>query len=135
MLGAVAMNLLLTFGTLLVVMVVGVVATYPEVSTWPLIGLTAAVALIVGLGGAASPYISRRHRGLRVWDTLADSSNANQADRCLRLAQVLDLADHLPQSTRFLVCIACWTSMAYRTHLVELLPWPFMSANPERRAV
>ena len=55
-LGAVAMNVLLTFGALLVVMVVGVVATYPEVSTWPLIGLTAAVALIVGVGGYPISY-------------------------------------------------------------------------------
>lgn len=56
MLGAVAMNVLLTFGALLVVMVVGVVATYPEVSTWPLIGLTSAVALVVGVGGYPISY-------------------------------------------------------------------------------
>ena len=56
MLGAVAMNVLLTFGALLVVMIVGVVATYPEVSTWPLIGLIAAVALVVSVGGYPISY-------------------------------------------------------------------------------
>ena len=56
MLGAVAMNVLLTFGALLVVMVVGVVATYPEVSTWPLIGLTVAMAVIVSVGGYPISY-------------------------------------------------------------------------------
>jgi hypothetical protein len=41
---------------LLFVMAVGVVATYPEVPTWPLIAIVGSVALIVGIGGFPTSY-------------------------------------------------------------------------------
>lgn len=56
MLGAVAMNIMLTLGSVLFVGFIGTVATYPEISTWPLIAVTAVVALIVGIGGYPISY-------------------------------------------------------------------------------
>ena len=56
MLGAVAMNIMLTLGSVLFVGFIGTVATYPEISTWPLITVTAVVALIVGIGGYPISY-------------------------------------------------------------------------------
>jgi len=55
-LGAAAMNFIMTGGSLLFVMGVGVVATYPEVPTWPLIAIVGSVALIVGVGGFPTSY-------------------------------------------------------------------------------
>ena len=55
-LGAAAMNIIMTGGSLLLVMAVGVVATYPEVPTWPLIAIVGSVALIVGIGGFPTSY-------------------------------------------------------------------------------
>lgn len=56
MLGAAAMNAIFILGSLLVVMVVGVVMTYPETATWPLIAVTGVVALVVGIGGYPISY-------------------------------------------------------------------------------
>lgn len=56
MLGAAAMNAMFTLGSLLVVMVVGVVATYPQIATWPLVIVTGVVALVVGIGGYPISY-------------------------------------------------------------------------------
>jgi len=55
-LGAAAMNIILTGGSLLFVMAIGVIATYPEVPTWPLIAVVGSVALIVGIGGFPTSY-------------------------------------------------------------------------------
>ena len=55
-LGAAAMNIMLTGGSLLSVMAIGVIATYPEVPTWPLIAIVGSVALIVGVGGYPTSY-------------------------------------------------------------------------------
>ena len=55
-LGAAAMNIMMTGGSLLSVMAIGVVATYPEVPTWPLIAIVGSVALIVGIGGFPTSY-------------------------------------------------------------------------------
>ena len=55
-LGAAAMNIIMTGGSLLFVMAIGVVATYPEVPTWPLIAIVGSVALIVGIGGFPTSY-------------------------------------------------------------------------------
>ncbi len=55
-LGAAAMNIIMTGGSLLFVMAIGVVATYPEVPTWPLIAVVGSVALIVGIGGFPTSY-------------------------------------------------------------------------------
>ena len=55
-LGAAAMNIMMTGGSLLSVMAIGVVATYPEVPTWPLIAIVGSVALIVGVGGFPTSY-------------------------------------------------------------------------------
>lgn len=55
-LGAAAMNIIMTGGSLLFVMAVGVIATYPEVPTWPLIAVVGSVALIVGIGGFPTSY-------------------------------------------------------------------------------
>ena len=50
------MNIILTGGSLLFVMGIGVIATYPNVPTWPLIAVVCAVALIVGIGGFPTSY-------------------------------------------------------------------------------
>jgi uncharacterized protein (DUF983 family) len=55
-LGAAAMNIMMTGGSLLSVMAIGVIATYPEVPTWPLIAIVGSVALIVGVGGYPTSY-------------------------------------------------------------------------------
>jgi len=55
-LGAAAMNIIMTGGSLLFVMAIGVIATYPEVPTWPLIAIVGSVALIVGIGGFPTSY-------------------------------------------------------------------------------
>ena len=55
-LGAAAMNIIMTGGALLFVMAIGVIATYPEVPTWPLIAVVGTVALIVGIGGFPTSY-------------------------------------------------------------------------------
>lgn len=55
-LGAAAMNIMVTGGSLLTVMAIGVVLTYPEVPTWPLIGVVGGVALLVGVGGYPMSY-------------------------------------------------------------------------------
>ena len=55
-LGAAAMNIIMTGGSLLFVMAIGVITTYPEVPTWPLIAVVGSVALIVGIGGFPTSY-------------------------------------------------------------------------------
>lgn len=56
MLGAAAMNAMFTLGSLILIMIVGVVMTYPEVAAWPIIMVTAIVALVVGIGGYPISY-------------------------------------------------------------------------------
>ena len=56
MLGAAAINAIFTLGSLILVMVIGIVATYPDVSTWPLIFITAAVAVAVSILGYPFSY-------------------------------------------------------------------------------
>jgi uncharacterized protein (DUF983 family) len=48
-LGALGMNTIVSFGTLLVVLAVGLFATYPDPPVWPLIGIGVAVAVVVPL--------------------------------------------------------------------------------------
>ena len=79
-LGAAAMNIMMTGGSLLFVMAVGVVATYPEVPTWPLIAVVGSVALIVGIGGFPTSYT--------VW--LAIDLRLRPLDE----AEVADAAEH-----------------------------------------
>jgi len=55
-LGAAAINFILTGGSLLFVMAIGVFVTYPDVPTWPLIAIVGSVALIVGIGGFPTSY-------------------------------------------------------------------------------
>jgi xanthosine utilization system XapX-like protein len=55
-LGAAAMNITLTGGSLLLVMAIGVVLTYPDIPAWPLIAIVGGVALLVGIGGYPMSY-------------------------------------------------------------------------------
>ena len=55
-LGAAAINFIITGGSLLFVMAIGVFVTYPDVPTWPLIAVVGSVALIVGIGGFPTSY-------------------------------------------------------------------------------
>ena len=55
-LGAAAMNIILTGGSLLLVMAIGVVLTYPDIPAWPLIAVVGSVALLVGVGGYPMSY-------------------------------------------------------------------------------
>ena len=55
-LGAAAINIILTGGSLLTVMAIGVIVTYPDVPTWPLIAIVGSVALLVGIGGYPMSY-------------------------------------------------------------------------------
>lgn len=55
-LGAAAVNIIVTGGSLLTVMLIGVILTYPEVPTWPLIAVVGSVALVVGIGGYPMSY-------------------------------------------------------------------------------
>ena len=41
---------------MLFVMAIGVITTYPEVPTWPLIAVVGSVALFVGIGGYPTSY-------------------------------------------------------------------------------
>jgi len=50
------MNIMLTGGSLLFVMGIGVIATYPNIPTWPLVAVVCSVALIVGIGGFPTSY-------------------------------------------------------------------------------
>jgi uncharacterized protein (DUF983 family) len=56
MLGAMAINFILTGGALLITMAVGVVLTYPEVALVPVLGSTVGVTLGVGLLGYPITY-------------------------------------------------------------------------------
>jgi hypothetical protein len=56
MLGAAAINAMFTLGSLMIVMIVGVVTTYPEVAVWPIIFITGAVAIAVGILGYPISY-------------------------------------------------------------------------------
>lgn len=56
MLGAAAINAMFTLGSLMVVMLVGILATYPEIAVWPLTFITGAVAIVVGIGGYPISY-------------------------------------------------------------------------------
>ena len=55
-LGAAAMNIILTGGSLLSVMGAGVVLTYPDIPIWPMLIATVGVALLVGIGGYQTSY-------------------------------------------------------------------------------
>ena len=55
-LGAAAMNIILTGGSLLSVMGLGVILTYPEIPIWPMLIATVGVALLVGIGGYPTSY-------------------------------------------------------------------------------
>ena len=55
-LGAAAMNIILTGGSLLLVMAIGIALTYPDIPTWPLIAVVGSVALVVGIGGYPMSY-------------------------------------------------------------------------------
>lgn len=55
-LGAAAINIILTGGSLLAVMGVGVVLTYPEPPVWPLVAATSAVAVLVAVVGYPVSY-------------------------------------------------------------------------------
>jgi uncharacterized protein (DUF983 family) len=55
-LGAAAVNFIITGGAVLAAMGIGVVMTYPNISTWPLIAVVVSVALIVGIGGFPISY-------------------------------------------------------------------------------
>ena len=55
-LGAAAMNIIMTGGAVLFSMGLGVILTYPEVPTWPLIAIVGSVALLVGIGGFPMSY-------------------------------------------------------------------------------
>ncbi len=56
MLGAMAINFILTGGALLVTMLVGVIATYPDVALIPVLGSTIGVTLGVGVLGYPITY-------------------------------------------------------------------------------
>lgn len=56
MLGAMAINFILTGGALLVTMLVGVVATYPDVALVPVLGSTIGITLAVGVLGYPITY-------------------------------------------------------------------------------
>lgn len=47
--GSLGMNTIVSFGVLLLVMVVGMLLTYPDIPMWPLTGLSVATALLVPL--------------------------------------------------------------------------------------
>lgn len=55
-LGAAAMNIMLTGGSLLGVMGLGVILTYPDIPIWPMLIATVGVALLVGIGGYPTSY-------------------------------------------------------------------------------
>lgn len=55
-LGAAAINIIITGGSLLAVMGVGTVLTYPEPPVWPLVALTSAVAVLVAVVGYPVSY-------------------------------------------------------------------------------
>ena len=50
------MNIILTGGSLLSVMGLGVILTYPEIPIWPMLIATVGVALLVGIGGYPTSY-------------------------------------------------------------------------------
>lgn len=56
MLGAAAINAMFTLGSVMLVMLVGIVATYPEIAVWPITFITGAVALMIGIGGYSISY-------------------------------------------------------------------------------
>jgi hypothetical protein len=45
MVGAIAMNTMLTFGAILIVLVIGVVASYPDIAVVPIVAVCLAVAV------------------------------------------------------------------------------------------
>lgn len=55
-LGAAAINIILTGGSLITVMGIGVALTYPEPPVWPLVALVSAVAVVVAVGGYPISY-------------------------------------------------------------------------------
>jgi len=54
--GAAAMNIIMTGGSLLSVMGLGVILTYPDIPIWPMLIATVGVALLVGIGGYPTSY-------------------------------------------------------------------------------
>ncbi len=55
-LGAAAMNIIMTGGSLLSVMGLGVILTYPDIPVVPMLIATVGVALLVGIGGYPTSY-------------------------------------------------------------------------------
>jgi len=55
-LGAAAMSFIVTGGSVLATMAIGVVLTYPDLPVWPLVASVVAVALVVGIGGYPISY-------------------------------------------------------------------------------
>lgn len=56
MLGAMAISFITTGGSLLITMLIGVVATYPDVPLVPVLGSTVGVTLLVGVFGYPISY-------------------------------------------------------------------------------
>lgn len=56
MLGAMAISFITTGGSLLVTMLIGVVATYPDVPLVPVLGSTVAITVLVGVFGYPISY-------------------------------------------------------------------------------
>ena len=83
-LGAAAMNIILTGGSLLSVMGLGVILTYPEIPIWPMLIATVGVALLVGIGGYPTSYT--------VW--LAVDLTMNPPDE----SELADAATHAARS-------------------------------------
>ena len=50
------MNIIMTGGAVLATMGIGVIVTYPDVPTWPLIAIVGSVAILVGVGGFPTSY-------------------------------------------------------------------------------
>ena len=55
-LGAAAINIILTGGSLITVMGIGVALTYPEPPVWPLVGIVSTVAVLVAVVGYPVSY-------------------------------------------------------------------------------
>ncbi|MEO5975473.1 MAG: DUF983 domain-containing protein [Ilumatobacteraceae bacterium] len=82
MLGAAAINAMFTLGSLMAVMLVGIVATYPEIAVWPITFVTGVVALVVGIVGYPISYTT--------WLAIDLAMHPLEAD------EIADTATHAP---------------------------------------